>query len=305
MDHLQILQTQLIVDTFQQFRMAPLPIDEYEQKGKLVLIDKIASFVDQSKPIDFVMLGFPMKSPNDRDKVLGKLPDKAEEVTFDNFSLFGEKIKSIYQPGINLNVVSDGYIFSDIMEVSDNTVAEYEERSMDMAKGSPVVWHDINSFYSNGSIETKRQKTIEQFGITPDELERRILMDPDVNHLYRGMIKFLTLDLAIKNFPSNEQLHKAAKRLAREMMFRNEAYSKLVQSEFSSNIRLSMHPSINNGTKYSFQLIPSKLAWTSPWHCALLITKDNEYATIHKKDALKNNFELVYKNSQPYYFQEI
>lgn len=142
-----------------------------------------------------------------------------------------------------------------------------------------------------------------QFGINAIELEQRILMNPDVNTLYRGMIKFLSMDLAIKNFPSGNQLHKQAKIVAREMMFRNEAYSHLIEHEFPNHIRLSMHPSVNSGAKYSFQLIDSKKAWTSPWHCAILIDEEKEFATVHKIDAEKAGYELVYQNNQPYYFQ--
>lgn len=291
-----------ILEIFQKFRMAPTPLDQYDSIGKTILSDKMKPFISANKPIDFVILGFPMKSPNNRDKVLGTLPDLAEEVTFKNFSLFNKQIQSIYSPGINISVVSDGYVFNDIMEVTDRTVAEYEEVSKEMAKNSPISWFKLSDFYSEqSSLKTMREKVISQFGISNEELDRRILMDPDVNFLYRGMIKFLTLDLAIKNFPSNTQLQKQAKMVAREMMFRNEAYSKLVQNEFKTHIRLSMHPSINNGTKYSFQLIPSTKAWTSPWHCALLIDK-GEYVTIHRKDAEKEGFELMFLNGRPYCF---
>jgi pyoverdine/dityrosine biosynthesis protein Dit1 len=127
------------------------------------------------------------------------------------------------------------------------------------------------------------------------------LMDADVNSLYRGMIKFMTEDLAMKNFASNTQLQKQAKITAKEMMFRNEAYSSLIRNEFPDNIRLSMHPSVNNGTKFSFQLIPSKNAWTSPWHCALLVN-NGEYETIHRKDAIAAGYELVSKDGRPSHF---
>ena len=118
-----------ILEIFQKFRMAPTPLDQYDSIGKTILSDKMKPFISANKPIDFVILGFPMKSPNNRDKVLGTLPDLAEEVTFKNFSLFNKQIQSIYSPGINISVVSDGYVFNDIMEVTDRTVAEYEEVS--------------------------------------------------------------------------------------------------------------------------------------------------------------------------------
>jgi pyoverdine/dityrosine biosynthesis protein Dit1 len=156
----------------------------------------------------------------------------------------------------------------------------------------------------NMSLTAIREKIMGQFGITPIELERRILMDTDVNILYRGMIKFMNLDLAIKDFASNSQLQKQSKVVAKEMMFRNEAYSTLIRSEFSDHIRLSMHHSINNGTKYSFQLIRSTgNVFTSAWHCALAI-RDGIIETIHKRDAIAQGFELVSVGGQPYFYQK-
>jgi pyoverdine/dityrosine biosynthesis protein Dit1 len=290
-----------ILDVFQDFRMAPLPTDQFDSVGKAVLADKMSPFVGANKPVKFVMLGYPMKSPNNRDKVIGTMPDLAEEVSLNNFRDFSNRVKEVYSPGVEISIVSDGYVFNDIMDVSDNTVALYNEMSMDMVKGAQINWFQMNDFYKESSLATMRAKITSQFGITPEVLQQRILMDADVNSLYRGMIKFMTEDLAMKNFASNTQLQKQAKITAKEMMFRNEAYSSLIRNEFPDNIRLSMHPSVNNGTKFSFQLIPSKNAWTSPWHCALLVN-NGEYETIHRKDAIAAGYELVSKDGRPSHF---
>lgn len=294
-----------ILDIFQGFRMPVLATDQYEAVGKPKLIERITPFINNNQPIKFVMLGYPMKSINVRDKVLGKLPDLAEEVSLRNFERFNNRIKDVYRPGVDIALVSDGYIFADLMDTPDSVVREYEERNMEMSKAAPIRWYDATDFYDkNTPVETVRSKVMEQFGISDTELDNRILFDADVNTLYRGMIKFMTGDLAILDFVSNSQLHKKAKIVARQMMFRNEAYSRLIQKEFADHIRLSMHPSINNGVKYSFQLIPGtkERVWTSPWHCALLIDEKGMYVTIHRKDAEAAGYELVYENRQPYYF---
>lgn len=297
-------QTNAILDVFQEFRMAPTAIDQYEQAGKELLRQKIQSFVVAGEPLRFVMLGYPMKSPNFRDKVLGVLPDLAEQVSLQNFSRFADRIKEVYAPGANVTIVSDGYVFSDVLQVKDGIVAAYEEVVRDMSKDFPITIYNAGEFYSKRfSIATVREKIITQFGVTDAELERRILMQPDTNMLYRGMIKFMTGDLAIRDFISNSQLHKNAKIVARQMMVRNEAYGNLVSVEFADHIRLSMHPTVNNG-KYSFQLIPSPKAWTSPWHAALVVGKDGMYETIHRKDAQQRELELVYADGRPFYFKE-
>lgn len=292
-----------ILDTFQTYRMQPTPLDQYDQVGKPLLRDRVSTFVSVGKPIDFVMLGFPFKSTNIRDKVIGILPDAAEEATIKNFERFANNMKRIYPQGVNVHIVSDGYIFNDMLGVSDNVVAAYKEVSVDMAKNAPITFYDINDFYSHGSLADKRGKAVADFGISEEKLQNDILFNPDVNFLYRGMIRFMEEELAMNTYPSKNQLQKAAKKLTREMMFRNEAYSNLVRNEFSSMVRLSMHPSINNGAKYSFQLIPSPKAKHSAWHSALLLDGDgNIIETIHRKDAEQQGCSLVMKDGRPYYF---
>lgn len=292
-----------LLELFEKFMMQETAISQYGSIGRTVLARKLAPQIEKGLPLDFVMLGFPMKSPNSRDKVIGKLPDLGEELSFRNFGRFAEKVKEQYKPGVNISIVSDGYVFSDIMEVEDRTVEAYEEASIDLARIAPINWFSLKDFYSStSSISSMREKVTEQFGVSDTILDQRILMDPDVNAIYRGMIKFLTLDLAIKDFASNNQLQKAAKKVARQMMFRNEAYSSLIKKEFENSIRLSMHPSQNNGTKYSFQLIPSPKAWTSPWHCAIAMDTDGQYETIHRRDAIAAGYELIYENGRPYFF---
>lgn len=294
----------LILQVFEGFRMTPTKDDQFNQTGKAILYEKLLWFVQKNLPISFVMLGFPMKSKNDRDKVLGKLPDMGEQVTFANFKRFGDLIRAIYPPGIEMVMVSDGYIFNDILEIGDSVVEEYKEMTMDMSKNTPVAWFDMTDFYNRKQAKsTIREKIMAEFGITPDELQRRILFDMNVNYLYKGMSIFMEEEEAINVYPSRNQLHKKAKLLTREMMLRNEAYSGLVRKEFSTHVRLSMHPSLNDGAKYSFQLVPSKAgkAYHSPWHSALLLEGD-DYSTIHKKDAIAAGYELQFRDGHPYNF---
>lgn len=292
-----------ILNIFQGFRMAPTPLDQYESKGKEILRNKIAGYVSDNKPLRFVMLGFPFKSTNHRDKVLGSDTDLGEDLTIKNFALFNQQIQTSYKPGIVLNMVSDGFVFNDILGVSPAEVEAYKEQSMDLTTThqAPVQWFDLRDFYRT-TLSHGREQLTEHFGITPEKLEHEILFNPDVNFLYRGMIRFMEEELAPQNHPSRNQLQKAAKKLTREMMFRNEAYSNLVKEDFKDCIRLSMHPSVNSGAKYSFQLIPG--ARHSAWHSSIALYNDGRIETIHRKDAEQKGMKLVYKNNKPYNFTE-
>jgi pyoverdine/dityrosine biosynthesis protein Dit1 len=292
-----------ILSIFESFRMTPTAIDQYESVGKNILREKLTRFVIMNKPIDFVMLGFPFKSTNTRDKVLGTLPDRAELETMKNFARFNDAIKSVYDKGVVIHIASDGLIFNHILGVDDSVVMQYKEVSLDYANGTPLNIYDLSDFYEGGDLMSKRERLMNQFGITDEKLTFEVMNNPDVNFLYRGMSIFMSEEIAMNDYPSRNQREKAGKKLARTMMLWNEAYSNLVKQEFSDMIRLSMHPSINNGAKYSFQLIPSENAHHSAWHCALVVGADGQLSTMHKKDAIAAGHELVYQDNRPYYFQ--
>lgn len=292
-----------ILQVFEGFRMSPLSIDEYAVKGRAVLKEKILVFTSQNKPIKFSIMGFPMKSTNVRDKVLGVLPDMAEQLTLQNFAEFNRQIKEVYAPGIEIVIASDGFAFSDVLGVEERTVDMYQEVSMDMIGTAPVKIVNLRDFYDHkSSISVLQDKLNSQFGITSEELSTRVLMDPDVNTLYKGMLRFMFEEVANREFPSRNQQEKAAKILTREMMLRNEAYSGLVRSNLGDHIRLSMHPSVNNGVKFSFKLINSPLAHHSAWHATVVLSESGPVQTMHKKDALASGYELIYQNNQPFYF---
>lgn len=295
-----------ILDVFEQFRMAPLAIDQYQSTGRAILADKITHQVSKGEELTFVMLGFPFKSTNNRDKVLGIKPDMAELATFQQFARFNQMMKKVYSPGIKIKIISDGFVFNDLLGVHDNTVQEYKEICLQMISdtSASVDIYDVRNFYSsNKSLNSIREDIMSHFGTTEEKLQNRILFDPDTNMLYKGMIRFMGEELRMKDYNSNNQLHKAAKKLARSMMFRNEAYSDLVRQEFSDDIRLSMHHSVNNGKKYSFQLINSVNAHHSAWHSALVLNPEGKVqGTIHKADALAKGFELISSQGQDYYF---
>lgn len=296
-----------VLDIFEGFRMDATPIDEYESIGKERLKAQMMIYINANVPIEFRMLGFPFKSNNLRDKVIGRLPDLGEQVALENFLTFDSKVKEVYAPGVRITLVSDGIVFNDVWEISDDATQAYHEVVRDMVKSDTIRWYNAKDFYpARLSLSEVRDKVMEQWGVTDAELSRDILTNPDVNFLYRGIIKFGTLELAIKSFASPTQLQKAAKVFARETMLRNQAYTNMLNHEFADYIRLSMHPSVNNGEKYSFRLIPSptKKAWTSPWHCAILVDKEGDFATVHRKDAIAAGYKLVNLGGRPFYFIE-
>lgn len=296
-----------VLKVFQGFRAEPTAIDQYEQKGKAILAEKMNQYIASGDPIEFRMLGFPFKSRNTRDKVIGTLPDLAEQLTLDHFVEFNKKVKQVYAPGVKMILVSDGLIFNDVWSIPDSDTEAYHEVVKDMSKTDCIEWYNARDFYPKRlAITEVRDKIMKQFGPTPEQLTADILTNPDVNFLYRGMIRFGTEELANMTWPSPTQLQKAAKAFARETMLRNQAYTDLMSAEFPNAIRISMHPSINDGSKYSIQLLPGtkEKVCFSAWHCAILIDKQGDIQTVHRKDAELAGYKMINMAGRPFYFIE-
>ncbi len=294
-------RTEQFVAEFEQFRMPPTAIDRYHQGGRDNLVAKLRPFIEAGQPVPLLMLGYPFKSLNTRDKTLGKRPDLGEELSMKNFARFGEHMKQVHPPGVHLVIASDGHVFSELLGETSSTVEAYAEEVTDMGRGGPVELLGLRDFYPT-LPHLARERMMKQWNIGDVELKRRVLVDPNTTALFSGMIRFMEQELAIRSFVSKRQLHLAAKELARKMMLFNEAYSHLVAAEFPQSIRLSMHNTTNDN-KWGFQLIPSPRAEHSPWHCALVLEADGTPATMHRRDAEARGAELVYREGRPYYFQ--
>lgn len=74
--------------------------------------DQIYSKVAEAQPILMCLPAFPFKSPNTSSKVLGTLPDKAEEFALAHLNGLCSAIKDIYNPGARLMIISDGLVYN-------------------------------------------------------------------------------------------------------------------------------------------------------------------------------------------------
>src|SRR4029453_628170 len=87
-------------------------------------LPKVRRFVRAGEPVHLLLPAFPAKSPNPK-KVLGRLPDKAEELALGFLQDVCNEISDIYPPGARITICSDGRVFSDLVGVSDQDVTDY------------------------------------------------------------------------------------------------------------------------------------------------------------------------------------
>lgn len=82
------------------------------ERGCQNFLPVVSRFIAEGKRVEACLPAFPFKSANKVHKVLGKLPDKAEELALDRLNTMCKRIEKIYPPGARITIVSDGIVYS-------------------------------------------------------------------------------------------------------------------------------------------------------------------------------------------------
>jgi len=82
------------------------------EDGRPKFLAVIRRFVTADRKIDMCLPAFPFKSANKNHKVLGRLPDKAEELALERLESICKRIEAIYPPGATIMIISDGLVYN-------------------------------------------------------------------------------------------------------------------------------------------------------------------------------------------------
>ncbi|OTA94077.1 hypothetical protein M434DRAFT_44372, partial [Hypoxylon sp. CO27-5] len=281
-----------IVSLFDNYLRYQGEHDRWVDSGRAYFTERVRHFTSQRRKIELCLPAFPCKSSNTH-KVIGKDPDRGEQLALQRLHGFVEAVEKIYEAGAKLWIISDGHVFSDCIGVDDKDVDEYGEKlnKMNRAIGLRRGNLDRVGIKSLADLfEMKRYKSKldqnHQFNIPPidhhvhtqvtveAELCRRILMagcqswrsslraridsqDATTLALYRGFSRFMLEDLELHPFTrslSRSKQKKLSAKVAFEMIMRNQAYSNLMELLYPNHIRLSIHAHNNAGPKFGIQL---------------------------------------------------
>jgi pyoverdine/dityrosine biosynthesis protein Dit1 len=89
-----------------------------EEEGRLKFLTLIYSHVKAGQPVRMCLPAFPFKSPNSTLKVMGALPDKAEEFALARLNGLCQAIEDTYAPGAKLTIISDGLVYNGRLKIS-------------------------------------------------------------------------------------------------------------------------------------------------------------------------------------------
>src|SRR5205823_416919 len=106
-------------------------------------LPRIRRAIQAGERLHLILPAFPAKSPSPR-KVMGKLPDMAEEQALGFLQRLCSEIERIYPPGVRLTICSDGHVFSDLVGVTDEDVTLYGAAVAEMIDAQQA--HSLETF---------------------------------------------------------------------------------------------------------------------------------------------------------------
>ncbi|KAL6704546.1 hypothetical protein ACN47E_008056 [Coniothyrium glycines] len=293
--------------------------------GRAKFLKVISEFVKAGKPIEMCLPAFPFKSANKVYKVLGDLPDKAEELALERLNTMCVHIKYIYPSGAQCTIISDGITYNDLLSISDKETWQYGEALRAMAHqhdfhhikfsrikdliqfpGLPDQLREI-SYVANAF--NFRRHMFNQYGDDNIDIDTEIATNPDTKLTYLGYLRFLESDMQYMFPTGNGRTRNGYKRdikyLAKQMLIRGYAFAGAVRNAFPNHLRLSIHQSVG-GHKVSMSLLNTKTGFTTPWHCAVALLAHGEWISAPAGDFRSNpKMEVVYENGRPSYYREV
>ncbi|OLN95253.1 Spore wall maturation protein DIT1-like protein 3 [Colletotrichum chlorophyti] len=314
-----------ILDIICRYRLRrPHETCPVELEGRLDFLSQIYRKVKTQSQIRMCLPAFPFKSPNVKDKVLSRLPDKAEEYALANLNGLCSAIKDVYVPGAKLTIISDGLVYNDLLGVPDNEVWAYGEtlRAIAVEKGLtniefsrlqdlvhlPNLPNKLEEITYVANATNFRRALLNTFGRSDYDPSTEISKNEDTCLTYRGYIKFLETDLRhvypVGEDRSKSKFKSGIEYISKQMLQRGDAFARAVRENFRDHVRLSIHPSTGEN-KISISPLPTSTYYTTPWHCSIAFSLSGAVTTGPRSEFENDpRYELVHEDGRPSYFRE-
>jgi pyoverdine/dityrosine biosynthesis protein Dit1 len=276
-------------------------------------LSQVISAIEESRPITFVLPAFPAKSPNPA-KVLGTLPDRAEQLSLEFLNNLCQQIEKIYPPGARIILSSDGRVFNDVVGVRDIAVTAYQRHlSVIITK---MGFNFINIFnlddlFSGLNFNQMRFQLMEEYGEPLNLIKEAIrrgskspctIEDEEVHRQYCGITRFLVEDSMYPGQPrSRNAIQKECRQRAYIVIQRSRAWSGLIAKHFPHAVRLSIHPQTCGTSKLGIRLMEAE-TWMTPWH-GVAVNVEGNYILLKRTQAEEFGARLIYCDGQPSHYE--
>lgn len=264
----------------------------------------MTAHIASGNPVHFILPAFPAKSPNGQ-KTLGCLPDMGEEIALRNLQALCDEIKAIYAPGAKITICSDGRIFADLVEVSDDDVSAYVaelSRYIDTNDLGDLSVVNLEDLMTGSGFDEARDQVMAHYGEPFESLTERIRLQPEMQQLFNGIHRFVSEDRAVLHPElSARQAKETSKKVAIEVIRRSNAWTRFIASAFPHALRLSIHPYPSHHDKVGIRLTKAIDEWLTPWHGVVVLAQDG-YQLMKRRDAEAMGAKLIEVSGRPHHY---
>ncbi|MEI2387745.1 isocyanide synthase family protein [Breoghania sp. JC706] len=270
-------------------------------------LNQIRKMIVAGEPISMILPAFPGKSPN-RRKTLSYMPDLAERLALDELAGLCRSIEDIYPPGAVVEICSDGYVFSDLVQIPDNRVTEYTD---ELKRWTSELYPDFFAYFDLKDaypqltdLARMREVLTQQHGEAIDSISAQAREDAGARSMYLGITRFLFEDYrGMREFSgfSNTAIQKRARATAYQVIQRSNAWSALLEARRPDAVRLSIHPQGENSKKFGIRLVPCVDIWRTPWH-SVAVKRDGQIFLERRSDVEAEACRLMFRNGRPCHY---
>jgi pyoverdine/dityrosine biosynthesis protein Dit1 len=273
--------------------------------GTVPLLARMAEKLELGEEFLFILPAFPAKSPSP-EKTQGELPDLGEVMALQNLQRLCDRLSTINPAGARIVICSDGRVFSDVVNVTDEKIDRYNEGISSIISEynlSSLSVFAMDDLYPLKKPEELREILLDFYAMTSEEVREQVLTDENYKRLFNGIHRFLFEDeLALRTGLSRNRLYKETKLKAYELLRRSDAWSNLLNDHFPDCLRLSIHPHPLSHEKFGIKLVPGQGKWATPWH-NVIVKKGSVFELMHKKDVQKLEPVLKFEKEKYAYFE--
>lgn len=276
--------------------------DLFDTLGRDYLRQRLTHFTVALKPVEFVLPGFPCKSPNHIDKCLGAEPDFGEVTAIRQLDALAKAVTDQYAPGCRITVLSDGTSFNDILDVSDDVRRQYNTGVRSLCLSPSIAWTGLHTLLPHARSDNELRAALER-AAGP---RQPIKSNPELAETHDKLCSYLYNDIRLLRRPdqSEDDYLSAVAERAAQMMHRGKGLNALIEHHFPNHIRLSVHQYDNAGPKFTFAFVQGTTHVTQPWHAVPVLSLDGKLKLVGHSCVDKNRHVLATQDQRPWLYLE-
>lgn len=120
-EHIEIANK--IIDIIESYGVHEMTNVSQPCEAKKLFLPVVLERVKKGTAVIMVLPAFPFKSPNRQGKVLGALPDFAEEIALATLQSLCDNIRQVYEHGAEVVITSDGLVYNGKSLLTPNTLS--------------------------------------------------------------------------------------------------------------------------------------------------------------------------------------